>query len=108
MARTSKVARVARSMATTVLREALDHLTPEERMQFLRDATDDMCVTVLGCGASQHTGEDCECPDTMIEHEASALGARGGKARARALTPARRREIAKAGAQARWSKKRDN
>lgn len=35
------------------------------------------------------------------------LGARGGKARAKNLTPARRRAIAKQGAEARWSKRKE-
>jgi general stress protein YciG len=34
------------------------------------------------------------------------LGSKGGKARAKALTPERRKEIARQGAKARWGKKR--
>ena len=54
------------------------------------------------------TGEKPEKPPKKNPH-AVALGRKGGKkggkARAAALSPERKREIAKAAAEARWSKK---
>jgi acyl-CoA reductase-like NAD-dependent aldehyde dehydrogenase len=50
------------------------------------------------------TGEITETlpPDDGKDPSARALGARGGKARAKAMTPERRAEIAKKAAEARW------
>ena len=42
---------------------------------------------------------------TAINAYIRRMTSRGGKARAKALTPARRSEIARAAAQARWRKK---
>jgi hypothetical protein len=47
------------------------------------------------------TGEEAEEIDP-VKSAAAELGARGGKARAIALTPDRRKTIAKKAAQARW------
>ncbi|MDE2685168.1 MAG: RNA-binding protein [Chloroflexota bacterium] len=64
---------------------------------------------VIGCAvmvAKIATGEleeelSAESQDTEAKSEA---GKKGGKARAGALTPERRTEIAQAGAKARWNK----
>jgi hypothetical protein len=50
------------------------------------------------------TGEETETmsPDDGKDPNAKALGARGGAARAKAMTPERRAEIARKGAAARW------
>ena len=45
-----------------------------------------------------------EYEDDGKDPAAKALGAKGGKARAKRLTPERRREIAKAAAARRWSR----
>lgn len=50
--------------------------------------------------------EEEEKMDDGKDAAAVSLGARGGKARAKSLTPAQRAEIASAGAAARWKKKR--
>jgi hypothetical protein len=52
------------------------------------------------------TGEAEEGPvvDDGKDPAAKALGARGGAARAKAMTPERRREIAQAAALKRWAK----
>jgi hypothetical protein len=53
------------------------------------------------------TGEadDDDAPvDDGKDPAAKALGAKGGVARAKAMSPERRREIAQAAAQKRWSK----
>jgi hypothetical protein len=51
------------------------------------------------------TGEaDDAVPDDGKDPAAKALGAKGGKARAGALTQERRREIAQAAARKRWEK----
>jgi hypothetical protein len=49
------------------------------------------------------TGEDTEEPDP-VKSAAAELGSRGGKARAKNLTPEQRAEIARAAATARWKK----
>lgn len=49
------------------------------------------------------TGDDVEEFDA--KSAAAQLGKRGGKARAAALSPQKRKEIAKKAAQKRWSKK---
>jgi hypothetical protein len=52
------------------------------------------------------TGEEVEdlAPDDGKDPAAKALGKKGGKARAKAMTPERRAEIAKAAASKRWHK----
>jgi general stress protein YciG len=40
-----------------------------------------------------------------LNEAAKALGSKGGKQRAKNLTPEQRREIGRKGAQARWAKK---
>ena len=45
--------------------------------------------------------------DQKIANAAAALGRRGGPARAKALTKARRQEIAKKAIAARWAKKQE-
>lgn len=50
------------------------------------------------------TGEASEPEQTAFEKRASTAGVKGGPARAKALTPAQRSEIASAAAQARWKK----
>jgi hypothetical protein len=52
------------------------------------------------------TGEESEtvAPDDGKDPNAKALGAKGGAARAKSMTPERRAEIAKKGAYKRWSK----
>jgi len=49
------------------------------------------------------TGEETEEVDS-VKSAAAELGARGGKARAKNLTPEQRAEIARAAATARWKK----
>jgi hypothetical protein len=49
------------------------------------------------------TGEETEELD-KAKTAAAELGSRGGKARAASMTPARRREIARKAAAARWQK----
>lgn len=55
--------------------------------------------------------KETQTPEELIKAAAAALGRKGGKkggpARAKALTPKRRSEIAKKAAAARWSKKKD-
>ena len=48
------------------------------------------------------TGEIEESPEKPQQPHKAAGGRAGGKARAKALTAARRREIAQRGAEARW------
>lgn len=49
------------------------------------------------------TGEEQEAPEREgKDPNAAALGKKGGKARARKLTPEQRREIARKGAAKRW------
>jgi hypothetical protein len=48
--------------------------------------------------------EDTGAPETKA---AAALGKRGGKARAKSLTPEQRSEIARIAAEARWKKSDD-
>jgi hypothetical protein len=43
----------------------------------------------------------------MAESYASQFARKGGQARAKKLTPAQRKKIAKAGAAARWGKKKE-
>lgn len=50
------------------------------------------------------TGETETLPGTPREARARKAGAKGGPARARALTPEQRSEIAHLAAQARWKK----
>lgn len=50
------------------------------------------------------TGEESEASFTPNQQRASKGGQKGGKARASALTPAQRSEIASIAAQARWKK----
>lgn len=50
------------------------------------------------------TGEDRDPDETVLTKRASKAGAKGGPARAKALTPAERSEIASVAAQARWKK----
>jgi general stress protein YciG len=49
------------------------------------------------------TGEETEDTDS-VKSAAAELGARGGKARAAAMTPERRAEIARKAAAKRWAK----
>ena len=52
------------------------------------------------------TGEEEEFPaDDGKDKAAQSLGRRGGKARAKALSPRQRAEIAHTAAQARWKRK---
>ena len=51
------------------------------------------------------TGEASEAKETTFTKRASKAGAKGGPARANALTPQQRSEIASVAAQARWKKK---
>lgn len=50
------------------------------------------------------TGEVEEGKPTRTEKRARKAGSKGGPARAKALTPAQRSEIARAAASARWKK----
>lgn len=50
------------------------------------------------------TGEASEPEQTTFEKRASTAGTKGGPARAKALTPAQRSEIASVAASARWKK----
>lgn len=53
-------------------------------------------------------GEEIEdLPDDGKDAAAKALGTKGGAARAKAMTPERRTEIAKIAAHKRWTKLRD-
>lgn len=51
------------------------------------------------------TGEASEATPTRAAARASKAGSMGGPARARALTPEQRSEIARVAASARWKKK---
>ncbi len=51
------------------------------------------------------TGEASEAEETAFTRRASKAGAVGGPARAKALSPQQRSEIASVAAQARWKKK---
>ena len=52
------------------------------------------------------TGEEADdTPDDGKDPAAKSLGSRGGKARADALSPKRRKEIAKRAAAKRWAKR---
>jgi len=51
------------------------------------------------------SGEEEDAEETATEQRASKAGKKGGPARAKALTPAQRSEIASIAAQARWKKK---
>ena len=57
-------------------------------------------VMRIATGQEQETGQD---PKKELSRKG---GLKGGKARAKALTPEQRAEIASAAAQARWKKKR--
>ena len=51
------------------------------------------------------TGDEADTvPNDDKDPAAKALGAKGGTARAKAMTPERRAEIARAGAAKRWAK----
>ena len=50
------------------------------------------------------TGDVKDCEPTKTEVRASKAGSKGGPARARALTPEQRSEIARTAAAARWKK----
>lgn len=50
------------------------------------------------------TGEESEAEETIFTKRASKAGTKGGPARAKALTPAQRSEIASIAAAARWKK----
>jgi hypothetical protein len=50
------------------------------------------------------TGEAHDAAETRLTKRASIAGAKGGPARAKALTPAQRSEIASIAASARWKK----
>ena len=50
------------------------------------------------------TGETRDPEETTYARRASKAGKKGGPARARALTPEKRSEIARMAAQARWKK----
>ena len=54
--------------------------------------------------ATGQASEDAMPPDSSAVEFARAGGLKGGRARADALTPQRRREIAKIAAERRWSK----
>lgn len=49
-----------------------------------------------------------EAEEEYVNQGKSAGGKRGGRARARAMTTSRRKEIAKKGAKARWKKTKDS
>ncbi len=51
------------------------------------------------------SSEEEDAEETATGERASKAGKKGGPARAKALTPAQRSEIAKTAAQARWKKK---
>lgn len=51
------------------------------------------------------TGEASEPEETTLTKRARKAGSKGGPARAKALTPRQRSEIASIAAQARWKKK---
>lgn len=51
------------------------------------------------------SGEEVASEETATEKRASKAGKKGGPARAKALTPAQRSEIASIAAQTRWKKK---
>lgn len=51
------------------------------------------------------TGEESKPEETALMKRASKAGTKGGPARAKALTPAERSEIASVAAQARWKKR---
>ncbi len=53
------------------------------------------------------TGETEEVPLSAKQLKTATAGKKGGKARARTLTPQERSEIAQVAAQARWKKKPD-
>jgi len=54
------------------------------------------------------TGEaDDSAPDDGKDPAAKALGAKGGAARAKSMTPERRAEIARAAAAKRWQRRTD-
>lgn len=50
------------------------------------------------------TGDAVEAEETALIKRASAAGRKGGPARAKALTPAQRSEIASMAASARWNR----
>ena len=50
------------------------------------------------------TGDVSEAEETALTKRASKAGTKGGPARAKALTPAQRSEIASLAANARWKK----
>lgn len=50
------------------------------------------------------TGQESEPEETTFTKRASTAGIKGGPARAKALTPQQRSEIASLAAQARWKK----
>jgi len=54
---------------------------------------------------AKRTGKDApeEPSKEQISQVFAAMGRRGGPARAKALTPAQRKKIARAGAKARWA-----
>jgi hypothetical protein len=51
------------------------------------------------------TGNAADVSEDEKDAAASTLGRKGGKTRAKRLTPERRREIARLAAEARWKKK---
>ncbi len=50
------------------------------------------------------TGQEVEPEETVLTKRASKAGTKGGPARAKALTPQQRSEIASVAASARWKK----
>jgi len=60
-------------------------------------------IVDLSVGAAAEAAPEADSP--AVEFARSG-GVRGGKARAKSLTPARRREIARLAAKSRWNPKR--
>lgn len=54
--------------------------------------------------ARMATGEEPKDGDDKLSNAAAEMGRKGGKARASAMTPERRAEIAKKAAEKRWKK----
>lgn len=62
-----------------------------------------LAATIIGLATGEITESDVASDRRVLARRAG--GVQGGKARAKSLTPERRKEIARAGAKARWASK---
>jgi hypothetical protein len=84
-------------------KDRLDHIEELLKMAAAQTAEN---AKQIAQSRQEHDREKKDPSPDMVKQVFSMLGRRGGPARALALTPAKRKAIAKKAARARWGKKR--